>query len=312
MRTLVFSMLAMASMVACTSENDPIKEVEDAPVEIKLTAGVITTKAPIESDEAGLPTAEVTGIQIIQAPEGSTADWDAVSAIASTATMTTQGGINLATQLYYNADDTKKTFLIGYYPMATPASGALAWTITGKEDIIVAPQATGDKTTNKSTPIAFAFEHLLTQLQIEVAGDAAAKAAFGKITGIEVKEVSNNPSLTLSDAATNTLKWGSANGILSVWKGAEGAESDDLTMELPENSTQIGYVMLAPAQSYKLLIKSENIPVGTEKDITIDNLGAVTGSAHKIKLTFKGTNVSATATLTGWKDSTDGGSGEVE
>ena len=54
MKTLVLSMISIAAtvaaMTACTSEGDPIDNIDNGqPVEIKLNAGVITTKSPITS-----------------------------------------------------------------------------------------------------------------------------------------------------------------------------------------------------------------------------------------------------------------------
>ena len=56
MKTLVLSMISIAAtiaaMTACTSESDPVDEVE-AQVPINLNAGVLQTKAVIDAGENG-------------------------------------------------------------------------------------------------------------------------------------------------------------------------------------------------------------------------------------------------------------------
>lgn len=308
MKALVFSMLAIASLVACTNESDPINEVDnEKPVEIKLNAGIITTKAPIDS-ENNLPKTKVTGIQIVQAPEAEDAVWTGVSAVASTAEIGTDGAmVFTGEKLYYNADESKKTFLIGYYPTPTNIrDGVASWTITGKEDIIATGVVSGDKT-KKDTPLSFEFKHLLTQLQIEIKGNAAAQAVFGKITGIKIIAAKTSASLTLGSAS---LTWsGAADKSINVWSGVEGSESNTLDATLSDSFEKIGYVMLAPATKYTVEVMSENIT--TSEEITITNT-AVAGSAHKIALTFNGSEVSASATLTGWVTSADGGTGTID
>ena len=64
MKTLVLSMISIAAtiaaMTACTSEGDPIDNIDNGqPVEIQLNAGVVTTKAAITSNADGKLSADL-------------------------------------------------------------------------------------------------------------------------------------------------------------------------------------------------------------------------------------------------------------
>ena len=130
MKTLVLSMISIAAtvaaMTACTSEGDPIDNIDNGqPVEIQLNAGIgsITTKTPITSDDQGKLSSALPGIQFVKAADiAESPAWGDVSKVASTAEIKTDdistGKISFNTPLYYNVDPTLKSWLIGYYPVA--------------------------------------------------------------------------------------------------------------------------------------------------------------------------------------------------
>ena len=125
MKNLVVSMLAIASisvLSSCSNESDVIDEVTGGnqdKVEIKLSAGVILTKTPIENGtdgNANYPTTTVP-LQIVAAPDAPLAVWTDVATVASTPQLSTDGKIDFtnATKLYYNANASNKSHLIAYW-----------------------------------------------------------------------------------------------------------------------------------------------------------------------------------------------------
>ena len=315
MKNLAVSMLAMASiaaMVSCSSNNDPVDEVGNGEkVEIKLSAGLISTKAPIENgigDNANYPSANVL-LDLIAAPDAATAVWTAINTVASKPNLTTNGIVDFSstTKLYYNANETLKSHILAYSPSGdNTTAGSVTWTIDGSNDIIVAQAVSGSKS---SVVGALTFEHLLTQLQVEVQGDAAAISTFGNITSIQVKDALTKPKMTFTDDKVTTLDWtNSDKATLKVF--TPGTNNAISSASITNTFTSVGYIMLQPAASYTLLITTEKM-ASKEVTVTMENTAAA-GSAHKIQLTFSATSIEPTATLTGWKTSTDKGTGTVE
>ena len=316
MKNLTISMLAIASIFcSCSKESDLIDGANpngnNEKVEIKLNAGVVTTKAPIESDASSHPTKDVR-LQIVTAPDAAEAVWTAITSVASTPTLKTTGSVDFTgtTSLYYNADETNKSHLLAYSPEGdNTTAGSVTWTIDGSKDIIVAPAVSG----SKNTPVgALAFEHLLTQLQIEVKGDAAATQTFGTtIKSIKVKDALTKPSMTFTSAKVTTLNWANTTDKATFDVFSTGTDTPISSAAISSNFTTVGYVMLQPAATYTLLVTTDKV---TDREVTVTmNSTAIAGSAHKIELTFSATAIEPAATLTGWKtDGTNTGTGTID
>lgn len=339
MKKLVFSMLAMAALVSCTSESDPIEEMKgDGPdkVEIKMKAAVgITSKAPVTSNTAGILDKALTGIQFLKAEDiAANPDWNAIDKVASTADITADnlatGKISLAQKLYYNANETLKSWLIGYFPACTDATypssthkGTLQWTIDGSQDILFANEVKGSKADGDQIS-DITFKHKLLQLQFKFkADDDQAITTWGKVTNIAVK---TKKSGNLSDLNTiltctlpSTFTW-SDPGELLVLKATETpstsyddspiSTSDPIT--LTKNSTLGGYIMvesLTTVNDYFLVITTENA-TNVEVPITLGGAPAE-GSAYEVELTFKAKEITPTAKITEW-NIVPGGNGTVE
>lgn len=320
MKALVFSMLAIASMVACTSESDPINEVDnEKPVEIKLNAGIITTKAPIEST-GNLPKADLTEVQFVKAEDGSIVDWSSVSATATSGTISkTDGAITFNSPLVYNVDRATKSFIIGYYPAGTVGTGAVSWDITGNSDIIIAKEVSG----SKETPItqAVEFKHMLTQLRFKVKADSGAD--WGDITDITIRKaddtnLNTKASYTLASADPSILTWSvPSQNTMPIYQVVGGVYNDDVlsggNVALSTTSTLIGYIMVEPLglSDYELVVKTTNNTVETVVGLTLTE-NAVIGKAYEINLNFAASTITAKATIADWVPVADGGSGSVE
>lgn len=336
MKTLVLSMISIAAtvaaMTACTSEGDPIDNIDNGqPVEIKLNAGVITTKAPITSNDEGLLSEALTGIQFVQAADVATSPaWGDVSSVASTAEIATTGDITLTTPLYYNVDPTLKSWLIGYFPKATAEpntstnKGKLQWTITGCEDILLSAEASGSKKAGETIP-AIAFKHQLLQMQFKfTAEDKQAIDTWGTIESIAIKTkksdvLENLPStLTCTLASTPTLAWEGTTQELKAFAVTGGTAYTDTPITnanpITLTTTEVlgGYIMVQPLNTktdYVLEITTSKSKA--EVPITLGGDTPAAGKAYEVTLTFKASAITATATIASW-ETVQGGSGTVE
>lgn len=339
MKTLVLSMISIAAtvaaMTACTSEGDPIDVIDNGqPVEIKMNAGVITTKAPITSNTDGKLSAALTNIEFVKAADiAATPAWGDVSGVASTAEIKTEdlatGNITFNTPLYYNVDPTLKSWLIGYYPAAnvkpdaSTNKGKLQWTITGCEDILLSEEVSGNKSEGSQIS-SIAFNHQLLQMQFKfVAENQAAIDTWGNaIESIAIKTktsgtLENLPSiLTCTLASTPTLGW-SIPAELTAFAVTGGTTFSDNKITtanpitLTTTETLGGYIMVQPLTTktdYTLVITTGESTA--EVPITLGDAPAP-GKAYEIKLTFKASAIASSATITSWVSVT-GGEGTVQ
>ena len=342
MKTLVLSMISIAAtvaaMTACTSEGDPIDNIDNGqPVEIQLNAGVITTKAPITSDNNGKLSKALSDIQFVQAADiAETPAWSEVSKIASAASIKTEdistGKITFDTPLYYNVNSTLKSWLIGYWPKATVApdasnKGKLQWTITGCEDILLSAEVSGNKNTDARIS-SIEFKHQLLQMQFKfIAEDQKAIDTWGDVKSIAIKTKNSNvlvnlPSTityTLASTATPTLEWSVPTELtafaVTLTDGTATYTNNKITdanpIKLSITEALGGYIMVQPLTAttdYILNITTSNSTA--EVPITLGDVPAA-GKAYEIKLTFKASAITTSATITNWV-AVPGGEGTVE
>ena len=191
--------------------------------------------------------------------------------------------------------------------------------------------STKDASKGGSYP-ALTFKHLLTQLVVKaVAEDQAAIDAWGNLTDITLTKVgSNDPT----SAVTVTLSAGTADessafatpltGGMSFWvKGASPeAVFASQTKALTTGGEEVAYSLVAPLKNatgtadYTLAVKTANsgttpvaVPVNLKQKGSNNAYTASTqGQKFIITLTFKATEIKATATVEDWKE--EGGSSE--
>jgi len=291
MKFFLIAALAVLTMASCTKIPP-----DETLVPINFGTGLlVSTKAPITSDESGKLSSDLSGVQILRAPDGGSADWTSVSSVASTAIIkATTGAVENATTLYYNVAGSK-AWVMAFYPSATMIASKAAWTITGQEDIIVAPSVdAGSKSSHSTVPLAFA--HKLAQVQFEVvAADADAITYWGTVAYIKVN-AATSLELTLS---SNTL---SAAGTPV---NADLSSSGTFPQTLTTSAASAGSLMVLPTTLGTLKVDTAN---GSEETITVSGLPdpLVAGVAYKITLTFTRTAITMSATITNW---TTGASG---
>lgn len=297
MKNLMISMLAMAAMVSCTSEDilddqDPV--ISDGLVPITMTAeiGHLTTKAAIGQEADGALSADLGSVQFLRSDK-ETADWTNLDT-PLTATIKQDGKIEFDTPQYYLKDGST-THLIGYYPAATSInSGIVSWTITGKEDIIISDAQSGSKTS--TTKLAFTFGHQLTQLQFNVKAPSGETLTGEKLKSVTVKNLKTTAQFD-PDAASDAFTF-------------TGDATNSLTTESPVTDTDLSD---AGVSGGTLLIE----PSATDKDfdievVTVDadskektykgkvKIGAAATTSYDVNLTISQQEVSGTATVGKW------------
>lgn len=228
------------------------------------------------------------------------------------------GSVTAGNKFFPGNDD---IYLVGLHPVTSTAisSGAVSYTIDGKSDVMYA----GEKSTSKgATPApALVFNHLLTKLNIFVQTENANEstaAAWGNIIGLTLT-AKNTVAVALADG---TPDFGTNTGSISFYKGVTDnavSSANVLAVTAEVASSPIAYSMVPPvtltettdAQSaYTLSLKTTtsgtnaiSVPITVTTDGSITNS---TGYSFDITLTFKGTEITATATVTAWQD---GGTG---
>lgn len=305
MKSLVLSMLAIASMAAmssCSNENDPVDEVINAgnqeKVEIKLSAGVVgiqQTKAPITTSDNFIPS--IVGWDAIDKPTTTTVpQWTttpnvAISGSANKATIT------LSSPQYYNPDNTKHTYIRGYFPVGTSSDGKITLDNTkGDQDVMMTEVIdAGTKDAINSTELT--FSHKLSQLNIAIQKDASLPAGV-TLTSITLKNA-NIP--TGFDIVTGTITYTTSDLLI-----------DGITTSTNiDTKTTVGKaVMVEPFTDTKITLDVVTSQ-GTFKGIPVTLSAADTngGTSYEVTLTFKQKEINTTASVKDWTSET--GTGDV-
>lgn len=293
MKNTLLSILAVAAMVSCS--NEKTQSDDSISREIKLN-GVVTgvsTKNSIGATDNF--TAAIGGWESTNNPVYTTTPtWQTTASISGGAQ---NNDVTFALPQYYNADNGIKTYVKGWYPAGTPASGIVSFANTdGSVDVLYANAVSG----SKLTPIAssLTFNHLTSQLNFEVVAGKGL-AAGTTLTSITVKNVQAPVSLNL------------ANGSL----GAEPAK-DYLVQNITTNPTiktalPVGNpLMILSGTTLKVKVVTSN---ATFDDVVVtlnQDASLVAGKAYTIKLTFTQVGIVFSSSVTPWSNET--GAGQVE
>lgn len=320
----MISMLAMAAMVSCTNEietpDQPDQPVTNGLVEIKPQAGVgaIETKAIVSSiPGAGL------NVSFWRPSDAATATWGTGSNIYAKLTddeaITFYSSADRTTESkqYYNADATELSWLAGYYlgdKGGDITDGSVEFTIDGQDDIMATSGLSGNKVTAFKP---FRFDHLLTQIDVVLKGDAAAQNAFGKIKSVKIKNIPTKLKLTVgTDPAL--AEQTDPNGDITIYDDATGiALSTNASNTIIGNTVMVyngGSTPLGTA-SNKLTLEITSEKGGTAGVSTVDvetiDGGLAQGNKHIITLNFK-EKIIVSAAIAPWGTDGKPGTGEVD
>lgn len=314
MKTLVLSMISIAAtvaaMTACTSEGDPIDNIDNGqPVEIQLNAGIVaTTKAVVPSTLT-----EDLKVMFIRANDAATADWTTASLLSAEISKSDNkitfwnADRSEKSKQYYNTDEAKKSWLAGYYidelSNTSTDKNKVKFTITGNEDILA---TTGLSGTKKVAFKAFVFDHMLSQVEITLKGDAAAQANYGEVSKVELTRLATDLELTLSES-NPVITSSTENGTIEIFNNTSTGA----------NITAEGNTLTKIPMIYKTGTTLDlNVYLKSDPDVAIPVTATIadgleSGKKHAITLNFK-EKITATASITPWDENGHAGSGEVE
>lgn len=347
-------------------------------VEIVLNAGVSFAVAP-DQLQASLPSetrAVINGkhgvldLSILRRDQaGDPLAYPLYTAVASTNVLKAKlaavvdGATNNITEITFDPKahylaNGNKTELIGWYPAVstapadavTYASGVVTFKVDGESDIMLSNAAEGskkdgDKFSDYGTVSAklLTFKHLLTQIKVTAyAVDEDAQKAWGKITGIKLKEQgATTCAVTLPGTQDSEIVFTQDASVTDKTLPLVAKKSDDdaaitYPLELPlatldsdnnnkitaENDTACGYAMFQPlttAGSKLTLLVSTEKATDWPVEIALPANGAngngfLKGVAYGIRLKFTAKEIKPSGQITDWEDHTWTGDfkGEIE
>lgn len=344
MKKLYVPVLALLTLASCSKSelaNRPV--VENDMVEIMATSKALTieTRAPFEGSIASDNT--LTAVVL-----GSTTTADYTTRYCDgemTFTDDNTTAASFATPQYYPVSDAP-IFLCALYPTALADWKDIAttakYTFDGKTDVMAAAEVSGKKSTAMAGTVpSFTFNHLLTKLIVKVKADGdAAVGVWGDITGISLVKANNGDvfdtaevTLATGAAATGTAFSNAAADGMAFYRIDAAAYTDnavddaDNKIALTTTAEEAAYSLVAPiiaengVKHFALKVDTKLGETVTTKEVSFDLYkakvgeedpavfsGDTQGKAFEITLTFKATEIVATATVTDW---VKGGNTEV-
>ena len=344
MKKLYVPVLALLTLASCSKSelaNRPV--VENDMVEIMATSKALTieTRAPFEGQIA-----EENKLTAVVLGSTTTADYTTRYCDGEmTFTDDNTTAVSFATPQYYPVSDAT-IYLCALYPTALADWKDIAttakYTFDGKTDVMAAAEVNGKKSTAMAGTVpSFEFKHLLTKLVVKVkAENEAAQNVWGDITGITLVKAMNGDvfdtaevTLATGAAATGTAFSNAAADGMAFYRidaAATPAYTDnavdatDNKIELTTDAVEAAYSLVAPiiagnsADHFTLkvstdldgtpTVKEVSLKLSTADEIPVVFTGDTQGQAFEITLTFKATEIVATATVTDW---VKGGNTEV-
>lgn len=347
MKKLYVPVLALLTLASCSKSelaNRPV--VENDMVEIMATSKALTieTRAPFEGQiaDGNNLTAVVLGSTTSGDYTETTpryCDGEMMFADNTTAA-------SFATPQYYPVSDAT-IYLCALYPTALADWKDIAttakYTFDGKTDVMAAAEVNGKKSTAMAGTVpSFEFKHLLTKLIVKVkAYDEAAQNVWGDITDITLVKAMNGDvfdtaevTLATGAAATGTAFSNAAADGMAFYRIDAAAYTDnavddaDNKIALTTTAEEVAYSLVAPitaengVKHFTLSVDTKLGETVTTKEVSFDLYkakvgeedpavfsGDTQGKAFEVTLTFKATEIVATATVTDW---VKGGNTEVE
>lgn len=273
----------LASMLSCTNDAPEMEQTDEAS-RIYLSAGigeVVSSRTPYELTA---PTTEHPLNVSVWATTDNTGKYpdSRLNGSNDTVAIHTQAHFQSGTPqllgeaIYPKAkgQNAKTVYFVGFHPQSTSWTASnenqsATFTFTGKEDVMFAPQISGEYNTDFDASPQFNFYHLLTWLRIEMVADKdeddimnkeAIAEAWGKITSLTIKSNNqvtvNSLGQTYADAnetkneLVNNLTFGGSEiGMNFYHTGTDTSFPKDAEgYAIPTALTEVAYVMCAPVQ----------------------------------------------------------------
>lgn len=346
MKKLYVPVLALLTLASCSKSelaNRPV--VENDMVEIMATSKALTieTRAPFEGQIA-----DGNNLTAVVLGSTTSGDYTETTPRYCDGEMTfadNTTAASFATPQYYPVSDAP-IFLCALYPTALADWKDIAttakYTFDGKTDVMAAAEVSGKKSTAMAGTVPFfEFKHLLTKLIVKVkAEDEAAQNVWGDITGITLVKAMNGDvfdtaevTLATGAAATGTAFSNAAADGMAFYRIDAAAYTDnavddaDNKIALTTTAEEAAYSLVAPitaengVKHFTLSVDTKLGETVTTKEVSFDLYkakvgeedpavfsGDTQGKAFEVTLTFKATEIVATATVTDW---VKGGNTEV-
>lgn len=303
----------MAALASCSKEQAATVPAPDGTqTAIVPSAGLSISATP--SVRAALPGGPVTAF-----PE-STEDLFAVTAYKGTAAPTgdygsayfdneavdsdADGKLSFTNKQYYPAD-AEKLYFYAYSPVSTgytagtaSAAPTVAWTIDGTQDIMYASAVDGigkvSAGTDQPQP-KFTFNHLLKQVRFKlVKGEGFGDGIYA--SSVKITNCRTQASLNL---ITGSLTF---KGYADQSIGLSG----NYAIQMAENAAEIGCVLCQAGETdLDIEIEAAGVTYKTSVTLTSSSTDITAGGAgvsHLVTLTFIGTQIVPSASITGWLD----------
>lgn len=344
MKKLYVPVLALLTLASCSKSelaNRPV--VENDMVEIMATSKALTieTRAPFEGSIASDNTLTAVVLGSTTTADYTTRYCDGTITFADD---TNAKGFDTTPKYYPVSDAT--VYFCALYPTALADWKDIAttakYTFDGKTDVMAAAEVSGKKSTAMAGTVpSFTFNHLLTKLIVKVKADGdAAVGVWGDITGISLVKANNGDvfdtaevTLATGAAATGTAFSNAAADGMAFYRIDAAAYTDnavddaDNKIALTTTAEEAAYSLVAPiiaengVKHFALKVDTKLGETVTTKEVSFDLYkakvgeedpavfsGDTQGKAFEITLTFKATEIVATATVTDW---VKGGNTEV-
>ena len=308
MKTLVLSMISIAAtiaaMTACTSESDPINEI-DAEVNVPINFGQsinLFTKAIATGDKLTSTTIGIWGIEY-----SDVASWKATNFMDNLSlTVDNTGGITYTsgTSKYYSIVPETKYDFYAYSPIASESNGLIVNAATAgnaptikvtiptsqTSSITDIMYATPSKNNTKSTTgINLAFQHALAQLKFTIKKEA---------------EGSNASNLTAIKVHANTV------GIMNLNDGKFSSTETpgDFSITTSTSITTSPSPIDSPLLVFPEDLGNNSVTFTIDgKEYAFTPTATLTaGKITTINVTISSTGITFTQSLTDWTNETEG------
>lgn len=305
MKKIITTYLVLA-LIGCSASNDGEDYgTENTATQIRFATGMapsITSKGPVISNDAGLITEDIIGVQLLrddsQTPFAGGIPERETEATIKAEHVNNKNLMSLTEAQYFDVNRTDACFM-AYYPAGTLSSGVVNYTIDGSQDILTSNQDIAKYDTKRE--VSFLFKHQLVLLRLQVRAENDAEAAdFGYLTKASIN-VPVSLKLSFDNSAFKLEKSSNVTQELSFL-------SDNQQVELKGGTLLIGELMIYPEQFNNITLAftrkpEESYPLtwGGEANLL------KAGTMNTITIDLKAFEIHFSASVSPWGEGNDGG-----
>ena len=286
MKKLILSMAAVAALASCSNDESNAPEVLPGDVPIIVNAGLATsveTKAPVEGSVFPNNTTDAFNLMACT-QDPSTGDWDANSYFKDHPVSSNAEGEFHTGKFYPGGGAT--LYFCAYAPGGESyksSNSIVTFNITGQEDIMYAAKATG----SAGDQPKLNFVHKLMQVKFKAKLDDAIQDQQAELTNIKINKVKTTYSLNLG---TGELTETGDAGSLNLAVSNKSLTNSEVAVD--------GALMFFPQTGFTITATAGGQEYTTKTPVTITSPEA--GKIYTITLTFNGTEIIPTVTITQW------------